>query len=65
MSFQRKVERNQLKQQWKEHNKGVAKRYRASFSGFWDWFQRTKKKKQYIKPKRANWISFRRKRGKK
>lgn len=29
MSFQRKIERNQLKKQWKEHNKGIAKRYRS------------------------------------
>lgn len=40
MGFQRKRERNELKQQWKEHNKGVAKRYRADFKGFWKWFKK-------------------------
>ena len=43
MSFQRKIERTQLKQQWKEHNKGVAKRYRSDFKGFWSWFQKRKR----------------------
>lgn len=43
MSLQRKVERNQLKKQWKEHNKGVAKRYRSDFKGFWKWFQKRKR----------------------
>lgn len=38
MNFQRKVERNQLKKQWKEHNKGVVKRHRSDFKGFWNWF---------------------------
>ena len=42
MSFQRKVERNQLKQQWKEHNH-VAKKYRPEFKGFWAWFQKRKR----------------------
>lgn len=39
MSLQRKIERNQLK----EHNKGVAKRYRSDFKGFWNWFQKKKR----------------------
>ena len=43
MSFQRKIERNQLKKQWKDHNKGVAKRYRSEFRGFWKWFQKKKR----------------------
>lgn len=43
MSFQRKIERNQLKQQWKEHNQGVAKKYRPEFKGFWAWFQKRKR----------------------
>lgn len=43
MSLQRKIERNQLKKQWKEHNKGVAKRYRSDFKGFWNWFQKKKR----------------------
>lgn len=43
MSFQRKIERNQLKKQWKEHNKGVDKKYRADFKGFWNWFQKKKR----------------------
>ena len=36
MSLQRKIERNQLKKQWKDHNKGVTKRYRSEFRGFWN-----------------------------
>lgn len=43
MSFQRKIERNQLKKQWKDHNKGVAKRYRSELKGFWKWFQKKKR----------------------
>lgn len=44
MSLQRKIERTQLKKQWKEHNKGVAKRYRSK--GFWNWYQKRKKRKR-------------------
>ena len=43
MSFQRKVERNQLKQQWKEHNQKKKKKYRPEFKGFWAWFQKRKR----------------------
>lgn len=43
MSLQRKVQRTQLKQQWKKHNKGIAKRYRTSFKDFWKWFQKRKR----------------------
>lgn len=43
MSLQRKIERTQLKKQWKEHNQGVAKRYRADFKGFWNWYQKRKR----------------------
>lgn len=43
MSLQRKIERNLLKQQWKEHNKGVAKKYRADYKGFWNWYQKKKR----------------------
>lgn len=44
MSFQRRVERNQLMKQYKEHNKGVEKKYRTEFRNFWKWFQKNKKK---------------------
>lgn len=43
MSLQRKVQRTQLKQQWKNHNKGIAKRYRTPFKDFWKWFQKRKR----------------------
>ena len=43
MSLQRKIERTQLKQQWKEHNKGIAKRYRSDFKRFWSCFQKRKR----------------------
>lgn len=43
MGLQRKVERNQLKEQWKEHNKDVAKKYRSEFRGLWKWFQKKKR----------------------
>lgn len=43
MSLQRKIERNQLKQQWKEHNEGVPKKQRADFKGFWNWYQKRKR----------------------
>lgn len=65
MSFQRKIERNQLKKQWKEHNKGVSKKYRSDFRGFWKWFQKNKKKYKPAKIKRPKWISFRKKGGRK
>lgn len=45
MSFQRKVERNQLKQQWKEHNQGVAKKYRPEFKRFWHGFKKEREVK--------------------
>jgi len=35
MSFRRKVERNQLKKRFKEHNEGVSKKHRTSFSSYW------------------------------
>ena len=43
MSLQRKVERNQLKKQWKEHNEGVPKKQRAEFREFWNWYQKKKR----------------------
>lgn len=43
MSFQRKIERNNLKKRWKEHNKGVEKRYRTSFSSYWKTWNNYKK----------------------
>ena len=64
-SLERKIERNQLKKQWKEHNEGVPKKQRAEFKGFWKWFQKTKKHKKPIKVKRKKWISFRKKGGRK
>lgn len=44
MSLERKIARTQLKKQFKEHNKGVAKKYRTKFSDFWKWYQRKRKK---------------------
>jgi hypothetical protein len=43
MSLQRKIERTQLKRQFKEHNKGVSKRYRTKFTDFWKWYQKRKR----------------------
>ena len=44
MSLQRKVLRNQLKNRWREYNKGVKKKYRISFSDYWkDFIKRNKK----------------------
>ena len=43
MSLQRKIERTQLKKQWKEHNQEVEKRYRADFKGFYNWYQKRKR----------------------
>ena len=45
MSFQRKIERTQLKRQFKEHNQGVAKKHRTEFKDFWKWYQKKKKTK--------------------
>ena len=46
MSLQRKIERNQLKKQWKEHNEGVSKKQRSEFKGFWKWYQKKKRGEQ-------------------
>ena len=43
MSLQRKIERNQLKKQWKEHNEEVPKKQKTEFKEFWKWYQNTKK----------------------
>lgn len=43
MNLQRKIERNQLKQQWKEHNKSVEKKYRTDFKGLWNWYKKQKR----------------------
>lgn len=43
MSIQRKMERNNLKKKWKEHNEGVEKRYRTSFSSYWKAWNNYKK----------------------
>ena len=43
MSLQRKIERNQLKKQWKEHNEEVPKKQRPEFKGFWKWYQKKKR----------------------
>ena len=64
MSFQRKIERTQLKRQFKEHNQGVAKKHRTEFKDFWKWYQKKKKQKP-VKIKRRKWISFRKKGGRK
>lgn len=45
MSFQRKVERNQLKQQWKEHNQGVAKNIDQSSKDFGHGFKKEREVK--------------------
>lgn len=50
MSLQRKVERNQLKQQWKEHNKGVAKDIDQTSKDFGDGF----KKERVVKSNGSN-----------
>ena len=41
--IQRKMERNNLKKKWKEHNEGVEKRYRTSFSSYWKAWNNYKK----------------------
>jgi hypothetical protein len=43
MSLQRKIERNNLKKRWKEHNEGVSKKYRTSFSSYWKTWNSYKK----------------------
>jgi len=43
MSFERKLERTQLKGAWKRHNEGVSKKHRTSFSDFWKSFRKYKK----------------------
>lgn len=43
MSLQRKIERNQAKRIWKDHNKGVPKKQRSEFNGFWKWLQKKKR----------------------
>lgn len=43
MSILRKIERNQAKQIWKNHNKDVPKKQRTEFSGFWKWLQKKKR----------------------
>ena len=43
MGLQRKIERTQLKQQRKEHNKGISKRYRSDIKGLWSWIQKRKR----------------------
>ncbi len=43
MSLQRKIERTQLKKQFKKHNEGVTKKYRTEFRDFWKWFQKRKR----------------------
>ena len=36
----RKIERNKLKREWQECNKGVAKKYRTPFRDFWKLYRR-------------------------
>ena len=43
MGLQRKIERNQLKRKFKDHNKGVEKKYRTKFRDFWKWYQKRKR----------------------
>ena len=43
MNFQRKIERNQLKKQFKNYNKGIAKKYRTNFADFWKKYKKGKK----------------------
>lgn len=40
----RAIERNLLKKKWKEHNKGVNKKYRTSFSSYWQAYKNNKDK---------------------
>lgn len=46
MSLERKITRNQLKKRFKEHNEGVEKKYRTSFSNYWKAFNNYKKRKE-------------------
>lgn len=39
MSLERVINRNMIKRQTKEHNEGVAKRYRTKVSDVWHYFQ--------------------------
>lgn len=38
----RRIERNQLKSKWREYNKGVEKKYRISFSDYWQRYKEYK-----------------------
>ena len=39
MSFERTLNRNMIKKQTKEHNEGVAKKYRRNVADIWHYFQ--------------------------
>lgn len=40
----RVVERNLQKKEWRKHNKGIPKKYRTSFSDYWQTYRKNKRK---------------------
>jgi len=43
MGLVRKIERNKMKQVYKDYNKGVEKKNRTSFASVWQYHQKEKK----------------------